>query len=286
MKNEKRKMKKGKQCTVMAIIVIIGIVCAACDNGSKPQAKTYTVTFDSNGGSKINSISGLNSGDTITEPTIPTKTGYDSKFVGWYDQTLINEFDFDTEITADITLYAKWRPYELGETGLGGGKIFYRSETGFTMMDTNETCHYLEAAPADMPAKLMWASTAHQSTDITNGILDVEIGYGRKNTTRILSIDSTAPAALACDEYISNGISDWFLPSWHELNELYMNRNSIGNLQTDLQPDLETGGLSFPGYWSSTQQANIYGICIGFNDGGAGGNPKNGTYFVRAIRAF
>jgi hypothetical protein len=46
-------------------------------------------------------------------------------------------------------------PYELGDTGPGGGKIFYVSTEGFTMTDDNTTAHYLEAAPADMESGLL-----------------------------------------------------------------------------------------------------------------------------------
>lgn len=69
-------------------------------------AAAKTVTFDSNGGSTVQSQS-VTSGAKATEPTAPTKEGF--TFVGWYsDEDLETEFDFDTAITADTTLYAKW----------------------------------------------------------------------------------------------------------------------------------------------------------------------------------
>ncbi|KAK3604897.1 hypothetical protein CHS0354_000560 [Potamilus streckersoni] len=70
-------------------------------------AITYTVTFNSNEGSAVASITVTN-GNKATKPTDPTRVNY--VFVGWYKETeLITAFNFDTEtITADITLYAKW----------------------------------------------------------------------------------------------------------------------------------------------------------------------------------
>lgn len=66
----------------------------------------YTVTFESNGGSTVESQS-VEEGKTIIKPTDPTKEGY--IFGGWYtDEELTIEYDFDTEVTSDITLYAKW----------------------------------------------------------------------------------------------------------------------------------------------------------------------------------
>jgi uncharacterized repeat protein (TIGR02543 family) len=54
----------------------------------------------------------VTSNSTVIEPTAPTRDGYD--FAGWYTsedegQTLSDTaFGFDTAITEDITLYAKW----------------------------------------------------------------------------------------------------------------------------------------------------------------------------------
>lgn len=67
---------------------------------------TNNVTFNTNGGSEINKEV-IAYGNTITKPTNPTKENY--TFDGWYiDEKLTESFDFNTPITKDITLYAKW----------------------------------------------------------------------------------------------------------------------------------------------------------------------------------
>ena len=72
---------------------------------SQPGRK-YTVTFDSSGGSAIDSLQ-VEFGKTISKPADPKKSGY--TFAGWYaDSSLTNAFSFNTRITSDITLYAKW----------------------------------------------------------------------------------------------------------------------------------------------------------------------------------
>ncbi len=69
-------------------------------------AQKFTVTFNSMGGSKVNSIEVIE-GSTILEPTKPTKE--DLIFKGWYiDEDCTEIFDFSTPITPSITLYAKW----------------------------------------------------------------------------------------------------------------------------------------------------------------------------------
>lgn len=48
------------------------------------SAPTYTVIFDSQGGSAVNSQA-VETGEKVTEPTAPTKTGY--TFGGWYRES-------------------------------------------------------------------------------------------------------------------------------------------------------------------------------------------------------
>ena len=70
-----------------------------------------TVTFNSMGGSAVTAQS-VACGQKATAPTAPTKTGY--PFRAWYTSedggTTLSDtaFDFDTAITENITLYAKW----------------------------------------------------------------------------------------------------------------------------------------------------------------------------------
>lgn len=68
---------------------------------------TYTVTFNSNGGSSVEIVT-VNAGEIITKPTDPTKDN--NLFVGWYKEaTLDTLWVFSTDVvTSNITLYAKW----------------------------------------------------------------------------------------------------------------------------------------------------------------------------------
>ena len=82
---------------------------------------TYTVTFNSNGGSTVASVENVLEGSTIAKPTNPTKSGY--TFVGWYKEAeLTNEFNFATDtITENTTLFAKWNKKQTTGGGGGGG---------------------------------------------------------------------------------------------------------------------------------------------------------------------
>lgn len=67
---------------------------------------SYTVTFDSDGGSSVSDQT-VDAGDVATVPTPPTKSSY--TFKGWYsDAALTTPYDFTTPVNADITIHAKW----------------------------------------------------------------------------------------------------------------------------------------------------------------------------------
>ena len=66
----------------------------------------YAVVFDSDGGSAVPPQT-IASGGKATEPDDPTKATY--TFGGWYTEiALTNLYDFDTAVTGNLTLYAKW----------------------------------------------------------------------------------------------------------------------------------------------------------------------------------
>ncbi len=69
----------------------------------------YTVTFDSQGGSKVDPVKAAGN-STITEPAAPVREDY--IFGGWYkEKECKNAWDFASNVvTEDITLYAKWTP--------------------------------------------------------------------------------------------------------------------------------------------------------------------------------
>ena len=99
----------------------------------KADEETFTVTFDSNGGSSVNAQT-VESGKTVAKPADPTRDGYD--FEGWFtDEDLTIKYDFNTPVTADITLYAAWDKQSSGGGGGGGSEtetyaVYYHSNYG------------------------------------------------------------------------------------------------------------------------------------------------------------
>ncbi len=100
---------------------------------STPAVPTFTVTFNSVGGSEV-SCQTIESGNKATRPVNPTRAptetiGY--TFEGWFTSsdngtTLSAQvFNFDTAITANITLYAKWSERQIRQVTFNsdGGSV-------------------------------------------------------------------------------------------------------------------------------------------------------------------
>ncbi|MDR1866934.1 MAG: InlB B-repeat-containing protein [Treponema sp.] len=103
--------KKSLFISIIALCAVIGLLVTACkdeDDPAPPAPTTFTVAFNSNGGSPVDSITGVVSGAKITTPAVPTKGKY--TFDGWYKETtLTTAWDFAADtVAADTTLYAKW----------------------------------------------------------------------------------------------------------------------------------------------------------------------------------
>ncbi len=90
-------MKKISIIILTLVMVLSVVALAAC-------SLSYTVTFDSDGGSAVASQT-VESGAKATEPSDPTKDGY--TFEGWVDADG-NAYSFDSAITMNITLTATW----------------------------------------------------------------------------------------------------------------------------------------------------------------------------------
>ncbi|MDR2900386.1 MAG: InlB B-repeat-containing protein [Treponema sp.] len=97
--------KKLFQIGMAALVLAFFLVVMACPpDGS---VTSFTVTFDSNGGSKVSEQTVVD-GEKVKKPADPTKSGF--TFDAWYkDAKFEDDWDFATDtVTKDITLYANW----------------------------------------------------------------------------------------------------------------------------------------------------------------------------------
>ena len=173
--------------------------------------------------------------------------------------------------------------YNIGDTGPGGGIVFYYNATGFTVYQDKDdtvgiTCNYLEVAPEDL-GPVTWASFASSVT----GLAEDTIGSGKANTDIIITaypkpVDNASNnAAWACVDYRGpENKDDWFFPNLGELEQVYL------NLVKD-----KTGHGFLSGYWASYCDADPEDAKgLFFNTGFTFGGGKDYSYTVRPIRAF
>ncbi len=190
--------------------------------------------------------------------------------------------------------------YQIGDIGPGGGKIIYVNPFGFDILTdpqnptTARVAHYIEVGPEDIAGgvPVTWAS-GDGIFAVRNGIATYpQFGAGLFNTSFILRTtdpivnpgDPDAPAAKACDEYVRNGLSDWYLPTQDELIKI---RTYVLNNPAD--PG--TKDMLGKKYWSSTDTIRAWPVCIEIKENALWRNTGNKfdtshKYYVRPVRAF
>ncbi len=112
------------------------------------------VEFNSNEGSSVD-WQALRSGEKATQPDAPTRAGYE--FLGWYTKDGTesgdwgDQFNFESEITQNTTLYAKWEKGALVTFDLNGGS----KPSGFVATQTVKKGEHV-TAPAKNPTRTGW----------------------------------------------------------------------------------------------------------------------------------
>jgi hypothetical protein len=192
-----------------------------------------------------------------------------------------------TVATATVTLAlscAAGGTCRLGDTGPGGGIVFYVAASNFTSTGStcNTTCRYLEAAPntwsggSSDPTR-SWATNinSNQSTAVT-GADGTAIGTGYQNSLDIQTQDGNVAgtsAAVAARAYTGGSKTDWFLPSQGELDQLYLRRGTVGGFVADF-------------YWSSSEFSANGAWDQRVIAGNQNASFKSTANYVRPVRAF
>ena len=170
-------------------------------------------------------------------------------------------------------VYEEGRVYNLRDRGPAGGWIFYINPNYKA-----DGWRYLEAAPEDQSVSAAWSNIG--GAYVSNGsVLPAAIGSGKANTEAIIAqAGHVESAAKVCRNYRGGGYNDWFLPSKDEFNQMYCNLwlLGVGNFHA----------VNGQYYWSSTDWSESSAYAQQYTDGLQAHNPKLGSDWVRAIRAF
>lgn len=151
-----------------------------------------------------------------------------------------------------------------------GGIVAYIYQPGDFGYVNGQT-HGLIASTNDISSGITWGNAG-----LVTGSTGVVIGQGESNTNLIVNYIGTGNyAARICYDFVQGGYSDWFLPSFNELQKLYDNKNSIGGFTNNY-------------YWSSGIYYANSGLCagLGFGTGVMDWLVTSNTNYVRAVRYF
>ena len=239
-------------------------------SSSGDGAITYAVQSAGTTGCTIDALTGVlfftTAGNCVVRATAATTSNY---LTGYIDATF----------TVTAATCATGGVCALGDTGPGGGIVFYVQASGtFDCGSTlSSTCKYLEAAPTSGTSAWTDASYAW-SGNTTGEILNARgtaVGSGYKNTVAMVAQSSTANRAgtIARAYRGPNNLSDWYLPSKDELNQLYINKARVGGFVSNF-------------YWSSSEVHSLETWYQNFSNGTQFNLAKYYTLYVRPVRAF
>ena len=140
-------IKLTKGCTLKAVAVKDGYQdSSVAVQKITVKPITYTVSFDSNGGSKVTSQSVVKN-SKAKMPKAPTRKNY--VFGGWYTNAKCTKaYDFNKKVTSNIKLYAKWykavKIYFDGNGGTPAKKNMYVGKGGqYTNLPTAKRKGYI-----------------------------------------------------------------------------------------------------------------------------------------------
>ncbi|CAB4686933.1 MAG: hypothetical protein F2664_01550 [Actinobacteria bacterium] len=199
--------------------------------------------------------------------------------------------------------------YQVGNTGPGGGVVFYRSAAVFACGPTlSSNCNFLEFAPktwegGSTDPEIPWSlgSVTFQSVPayLGNSATAADIGTGFQNTLSIINQNGTYNASTnrfaagAVRAYAGGGLTDWYLPSRYELVQMCRYGRGLDTSSTTATDCTggawdSTKGTPDSNTWSSTQSdsANTWSMLSNSGWNVFYDDPKNRGYFARPIRAF
>ena len=157
---------------LLAIMMVFIIV--ACNQEQEQPAATYTVTFESEGGSPIDPATvTVTEGAKVKKPAEPTREGY--YFGGWWTKNKLGNYstpyNFSKAVKKDLTLYARW----------------YNTE------------YYMPAGWASTVTTPMWTTKDEGTVTVPAAVLQ---GDAKSLVTNVTpELEAALAAAVADDDY-------------------------------------------------------------------------------------
>ncbi|SCX66197.1 Listeria/Bacterioides repeat-containing protein [Lysinibacillus fusiformis] len=170
---------------------------------AKWNAQTYTVSFEVDGGSAVSDQSVAHGGKATMPQIEPTKAGY--TFGGWYtDASYTQTYDFNSNITGNIKIYAKWNAQMY--------TVSFNTDGGSAVSDQSVAYGEKASAPTPAPTKAgytfegWYTDAGHtQVYDFTNVITENTTIYAKwKAQTYTVSFNTDGGSAVS-DQSVAYG---------------------------------------------------------------------------------
>jgi hypothetical protein len=299
-----------------AMVPSVSLAATFIDSGTFPKAAVVTANvagtvYFIEGASPVNTVSDITSARVyrwtsgVVAANTPTSialdvdvltNGYYRVFVansqGVLSETAFNKVTISISRASNVVALscAAGGTCAVGDTGPGGGVVFYVQATGTFPCGValTSTCKYLEAAPTDHPTEIAWCS----NTTSALGTTATAVGTGMANTTTADGTCTLGAIQTAAD-YTNNGKTDWYLPSKDELNQMCKWQRGVAwtsDATVCTGDNLNSGrgasGFSAGHYWSSSEFDATTALIQHFKFSVQGNDPKTTTFYVRPVRAF
>lgn len=191
---------------------------------------------------------------------------------------------------------------QVGDTGPGGGTIFYVNDSGFSVPGSacGNNCHNLEYAPStwrwqdlrdfgfltgDMSMGQYYTWGGHTGTflrtnlvpdGVKDGTGDQAIGAGFMNTYQMHNREPNATIASPVRLYAgtNNSAGQWYIPSLWELKAIHESSS------------FASGNFIQETYTSSSERSEVFYYMFDFTNGSMPHENRNSPSNVRPIRAF
>jgi len=321
--------------TTLAVVPTVSLAATFLDSGTFPKAAVVTANvagtvYFIEGASPVTTVSDITSARNYrwtsgaVAANTPTSIGLDVDVLtnGYYrvfvansqgvlSAPAVNKVTISISRASDVAALtcATGGTCAVGDTGPGGGIVFYVAsgtftQTGATGSMCTTACRYLEAAPTNWltgttgDPRRSWATDINSNrTTAVSGADGTAIGSGYKNSLDIVAQAGNvvvSSGAVLAREYGGGSKSDWFLPSKDELNQmckwqrgqLWVSDSTICNDTGTLNSGRGASGFSSGYYWSSSEGGASLAWAQHFNDAIRGSSSKFNEGCVRPVRAF
>ena len=240
-----------------------------------PVEKTYTVTFDSNGGNVV-PAQPVKKGAKAVKPTDPTRSGY--TFNGWYLNGV--KYDFNTPVTGNITLVAKWTEDNNGSGGGGTTHTYtlkYETNGGKKIDSESKRSKWTkDYENLPVPTRSGYAFTGWYSDKKLTKLITDDV----KVNTSVVTIyagwrKSSVPAMLNGDDHFAyiQGYADGTVHPDNNITRAQVATIFFRLLDEDVRDDSLTTYNTFTDvsadYWANTAISTMseLGVIQGYSDG-------------------